>query len=217
MQGRLTLRLAVCTFAHMDGHETGNPIWVAVGPDVAAGYELDLLGDYSLRGLVIYEPTTSKLRSARLRDLSTVIDGADIRGLRRAEPPSAGELRQMWEREQHPAVFTPTTHPDSPPPEVRQAEANRLATLDLLTRKPDDSPDDFYARVVAAHEALSWITPRPTSELARRAGVPSGTAAAWVSRAKLRQPRLEEGDAEIQAKLRQLRALVSGEGEDVDA
>lgn len=51
-----------------------------------------------------------------------------------------------------------------------------------MSRRPGESPDDFYRRISQAYRDGG----RSVKVLALRAGVPNGTAAAWVSRARAR-------------------------------
>lgn len=53
-------------------------------------------------------------------------------------------------------------------------------------RMPGEAPDEFYARVGRVHRLLAARGKHPTATLAVMAGVPDGTAAAWVSRARAR-------------------------------
>ena len=74
-----------------------------------------------------------------------------------------------------------------PLPIRRTRRAFTLPTdLPPIGRVPGESPDDFYARIRIVHALLSELTDAPTSALADWAGVPIGTAAAWMHRARKR-------------------------------
>jgi hypothetical protein len=170
--------------------------WVAISADGAAGYERNALGEWMLIGLVIYGPTTEKLRGTRLRGLEKFARGNAFRDvIPQAEPPTPGQVADSWSRVQSgipaPAQLRSAMEPVE---DMAYAAEIMLATSPEALRKQDgERPDDFYRRIVRAHKALRAVTNKPTAELARRAGVPAGTAAAWVSRAKARGLFNEEG------------------------
>lgn len=176
------------TVPYMSERTTDYPgrIWVAYAPDAAAGYELDGLGDWRLIGVVVYGPTTEKLRGTRLRDLEE--SGGMSAGVMKQDAPPTPEqvaqarLSEQWDAERKAAKA-----------EARRAWVRDVTKPEDLTRHDGEDPDEFYRRIARAHVALSEATDRPTQELARRAGVPYGTAAAWVSRARARGLLDEEG------------------------
>jgi hypothetical protein len=176
----------MCTVWNVTGRMTDYParFWVAISADGAAGYERNALGEWMLIGLVIYGPTTEKLRGTAFRDV-----------IPQAEPPTPGQVADSWSRVQSgipaPAQLRSAMEPVE---DMAYAAEIMLATSPEALRKQDgERPDDFYRRIVRAHKALRAVTNKPTAELARRAGVPAGTAAAWVSRAKARGLFNEEG------------------------
>jgi hypothetical protein len=181
------------TVADMSERTTDYPgrIWLAYGPDAAAGYEHDALGDWVLMGLVIYGPTTAKLRGARLRDLEES-GGMAIHVIVQDSPPTPEQVAKAWAHHQHYYKGMALVEAETAAmiaagrAEARQHAVDQDARPEALARVDGEDPDDFYRRVAHAHRALSAVTKRPTTELARRAGVPEGTAAAWVSRARAR-------------------------------
>lgn len=166
--------------ARKDGNQ--GRTWVAVGEDMAAGYERDALGHMALIGLVVYSPTTAKLRDTRLRELQAMamelsaIKAMKTLSVEQDEPPSPEQLASMWS---HIGGTNPTI-------EATIYAIQHATTREALTRHQGEAPDDFYGRVAAAYWLLSEVTDTPTNEIAKRAGVPPGTAASWVSRAKAR-------------------------------
>lgn len=156
-------------------------IWKVIGADVVAGYQRDALGQWVLVGLVIYAPTTDKVRGMRLRRLERTRWFPISRSFEQDAPPSREQVASAWARGAA-AVDMPPDREDR-----WLAAAIKSATRpENLKRRESDTPDDFYRRIAEAHALLSRATNRPTVELAKRAGVPAGTAAAWVSRAKAR-------------------------------
>lgn len=152
--------------------------WKPLSPDMAAGYERDALGDLALVGLMIYGPTTDKLRGTRLRDLER--PQVIVNGIRQEAPPTPEQIAVAWGRTQEVHELFARGRKKA------QAELDAATQAEELQRRDGEDPDDFYQRIARAHRILSATTRRPTAELARRAGVPAGTAAAWVSRARAR-------------------------------
>lgn len=78
---------------------------------------------------------------------------------------------------------------------VSRAEAMAMIPADLVrARDAGESSDAFYRRIALAYGYLVGAdSETPTADLAELAGVPPGTAASWVSRARsrglIRQPR----------------------------
>lgn len=166
--------------------------WRAISRDVAVGYEINALGNQHIVGVVVYRPTSDKLRDLKLRELERM-EGDDHWVIRQYAPPTPGQVSDAWIRAN---VTVPVdassveggrTHPGLD--EVQAWTWEEIADLirpEVLARQTGDSPDDFYRRIARAYSALSDVTGRPVVELAARAGVPVGTAASWVSRARAR-------------------------------
>lgn len=182
----LTLPLQSRTLANMSERVIDNhpEFWVGFRPDAAAGYARDADGTPVLVAITVYAPTTEALRGIRLSNLQPLRATAVLKAFRQADPPSADQLRRAMpslvelKRLQEELGLTTEL--------VAEAAARRAedaASPEALRRSQGEAPADFYRRVKQAHEALSLITDKPTTELAERAGVKVGTAAAWVSRA----------------------------------
>lgn len=161
-------------------------IWRPLAADIAAAYEVDPLGDLVLVGLVLFDPTAAKMRSVKLRELERVSpESIGLHVIRQYEPPTPEQVAQMWtELDLHNRVLVAPMEAG-----YRQWIEDGIAataTAEELTRREGEPVEDFYRRVAKAHAFLSLASKRPTADLARRAGVPVGTATAWVSRARSR-------------------------------
>jgi hypothetical protein len=159
---------------------------------MAAGYERNALGEYLLFGLVTYGPTTAKLRGIRLREIDSYTAAGNRYGVVVAHgttPPSPDQVRENW------AQTTAMDVADSRN-EGRGFNTDQyldaLAGLDTSPRHASEPAEEFYARIVRAHETLAEVTDKPTAALAALAGVPVGTAASWVSRARARAASKED-------------------------
>lgn len=73
-----------------------------------------------------------------------------------------------------------------------------IAAEDVAPRRAGESADDFYRRISSAYLVLKDHTQSPAAELARIAGVPSGTVASWIHRARQRgwldEPQQQKGE-----------------------
>lgn len=173
-------------------------VWVPIASDVAAGYDRNALGDWVLMGLVVYGPNTAKIRGVRLRGRDQIPGTADfISSIRQETPPTPQQVAEAWERVRANDEGWREWHASLE--DQRSAvlaagkAADEAAAPELLKRRDGEAPDDFYRRIAKAHKALAAWTGRPTQFLANRAGVPEGTAAAWVSRARARGVYDDEG------------------------
>lgn len=172
-------------------------IWVGLSASAAAGYARDSDGTPRLAAVIVYSPTAEAMRGIRIAglDLLTLLaSGGPV--FTRKQPPTPdelldGESRRAAKRRGSPSLVEIAkqyreslnlTEDMISPAAAERVE--RATAPGLLQRRSGEPAGEFYARIRAAHDALSRVTDKPTTELARRAGVPVGTAAAWVSRAK---------------------------------
>lgn len=196
----------------VDEHATDyrGRIWIPIAEDVAAGYLPDLLGGWALDGIVMYGPDTEKVRGLKLRGLER-LDSADpsLGKAMRQDAPTREQVAEAWSRGA--ATFSTreggavasggrSTFAVSGDLTVTTAQQSAAIAKEVaastapeeLSRREGESPDDFYRRIARAYTALgaaelAGLSRRPLmAELAHRAGVPVGTAAAWVSRARSR-------------------------------
>lgn len=165
--------------------ETSPTIWAVLAADLAAGYAADALGDWRLIGLVTYGPTTEVLRGIRLRELELLTDlEPGLTRMRQEHPPTRERLAAAWAEHEYLQDHAVTTEYFQTWTDLQATELEHFTSSDQLTRREGEDPNAFYARVSRAHMLLTLVTDRPIVELAKRAGVPHGTAAAWVSRAR---------------------------------
>lgn len=198
----MTLHPAPCTFWDVTDRITDYPdrFWRAIAVDIAAGYERNALGEWLLIGLVVYGPSTEKLRGIRLRGLDRIgaDELADSSVIPQVEPPTPDQVQQAWGTVPKPATFSTRSSPAIASGGVGSfvvtPDVAPAITREELSRRDGESADEFYRRIARAHRALSKVTTRPTKELARIARVPPGTGAAWVSRARARGMFDEEGE-----------------------
>jgi hypothetical protein len=200
-------------------------VWRVLGPDTVVGYDLDALGEYRMSALLVFAPTSEKIRTIGLRELERMPAMLAAGSIQQDNPPTPEQVGQWWEKQRQAGeTLTPETArsiaeqaertartlkratwadaPDSydpPPPAFLVAmiadelEARKLreelaqaTEPEQLARRAGESPDEFYERIARAYRVLEQLTDRPTTELARRAGVSKGTAASWLTRARQR-------------------------------
>ena len=135
-------------------------------------------------GLVVYAPLTAeRLRELNMRELT----GAEPNWPRweRSEAPSPDELRNRW------IIQVERGHKDDV-----EAANPQAPTRERLQRKPGQDPDEFYAEVARYYRAFQATTSKPTTSIAKAAGVSRNTAAQWVHLARKRGhlPPVEKGE-----------------------
>lgn len=143
--------------------------WEVTDETTAVGYAL-APGDEPIPVGLVHYPVP--LTSLGLRDLK--VGSVEIRGgrwrIEQAEPPGPDEVRRVY----------------------RLASGKSKVTVKVTAhagfpkRGPDESADEFYARVAEAYRAQAVTTGKPTSWLAWYASVPYSTAARWVREARKR-------------------------------
>lgn len=154
--------------------------WEVVDEITAVGYAL-APGDEPVPVGLVHYPVP--LTSLGLRDVK--VGSMEIRGGRwridQAEPPGPDEVRNVY----------------------RLASGKSKVTVKVTAhagfpkRGPDETADEFYARVAEAYRAQAVTTGKPTSWLAWYASVPYSTAARWVREARRRghlEPTAKKGE-----------------------
>lgn len=105
----------------------------------------------------------------------------------RAEAPSAAEL---GEARAHPESFdrsvTDRRLPDNGTGSIVDIGIPDEQWRQILTRRPDDTPDKWAQVVAEAYRELYRRTGKPTTEIARLADVPKTTVNRWVRDARSR-------------------------------
>lgn len=144
--------------------------WVGVSEYVAVAFTATE-GVHTPVSVVMYAPPSAD----RLRSLS-VGEMSHIDPLwphwEQNEPPTPDQLRNRWLVEVvsgHPRDVEPAT-----PAEPR------------LVRQEDQTPDEFYAEVARVYRTFQLTTSKPTTSIAKAAGVSRNTAAQWVHQARKR-------------------------------
>jgi DNA-directed RNA polymerase specialized sigma24 family protein len=162
-------------------------VWVPLSGTAAAGFGTDALGDPALAAVVIYSPTSDALRSITLKGALERLSETDEHArIRQDEPPTPSQVRKAYSR----MVLADAPRDGAAalkmPAPALLAEIEAATAPGELARRSGEPPEEFYRRIARAHDALAQVTKRPTAEIARRAGVPAGTAASWVHYARKR-------------------------------
>lgn len=190
--------------ADVNGHIPGYPgltaaslnlgaprrVWFALDPTTAASYELDELGYWNLTAVLIAGPTSERLRGFPLRAHERLAPGVWENGLAQDTPPPVENLPELHSMQAFAAKADAAAQVAAKAlagiRTARREAVDAACAPEQLARRSGEPADAFYARIAVAHAALSRVTDRPTTELARRAGVVKGTAAGWVSKARAR-------------------------------
>lgn len=142
--------------------------WEVVDETTAVGYAL-APGEVPMPVGLVHYPVP--LTSLGLRDLK--VGSLEIRGgrwrIEQDEPPGPDEVRRVY----------------------RLASGKSKTTVikvehQFRGRGPDETPDEFYARVADQYRALAVTSGKPVAGLTRAAEVPYSTAARWVREARKR-------------------------------
>jgi hypothetical protein len=144
--------------------------WVGVSEYVAVAYTATEGVPTPVSVVVYAPPSAERLRSLSVGELSRV--QPEWPHWEQSEPPTPDQLRNRWlievvsgqRRDLEPATPAEPT----------------------LVRREGQTPDEFYAEVARVYRTFRATTSKPTTSIAKAAGVSRNTAAQWVYHARKR-------------------------------
>lgn len=144
--------------------------WLGVSEYVAVAYTATEGVDTPVSVVMYAPPNAERLRSLSVGEMSHHDPRWPL--WEQSEPPTPDQLRNRWLLEVV-AGRRSDVEPAAPPQPT-------------LVRRVGQDPDEFYAEVARVYRTFRLTTSKPTTSIAKAAGVSRNTAAQWVHQARKR-------------------------------
>lgn len=189
----------------MSEQTTGNHVWAALGDGRVAGYLKGSDGTWRLLSLLVYRPTSERMRDSGLADLTRVVDVRTVAGKAPRSRKPGQRVFLAHQAGDGTGVGALAWWGPAPPTEQEVADAiaaheeaksngvpvkwgpDTVPTKANLTRRAGETPDEFYGRIASVWVRLELEGSRhPAKDMTEISGVKSGTMAKWVHEARRR-------------------------------